>query len=123
MLAAMGSVLRTRALLVAWLVLALLPLRGWANVVMHLPAPHATAAGCHDGAAAATAHAGHHAQAPPGEAAPHASSCTLCDLCHGAALPCCASSPRRDYAPPRVELAAAVELGSARAPHRRPPRG
>ena len=63
--------------------LALLPLRGWAEATMHLAAPTAQSAAdevpmppCH---AAMAEQAG----ATPDEAA---SGCSLCSLCHGTAL-------------------------------------
>jgi len=68
--------LRRSSLLVLWLLLALLPLRGWAHLSMHLPAADtAVMAPCHGAEAAA--------------ADPSATSqpCTLCDICHGAMLP------------------------------------
>jgi cytochrome c5 len=62
-------------LLVLWLLLALLPLRGWAHLSMHLPATDTPVmAPCHGAAAAAD---------PSGASLP----CTLCDICHGAMLP------------------------------------
>jgi len=67
------SSLRRSSLVLLWLLLALLPLRGWANLTMHLPTPAAPAvAPCHgvDGQTAADA----------------ATPCTLCDVCHGAML-------------------------------------
>jgi hypothetical protein len=70
------SSLRRSSLLLLWLLLSLLPLRGWANLTMHLPAQDAPAvAPCHgvDGQSAAQpAHA--------------TTACTLCDVCHGAVL-------------------------------------
>jgi hypothetical protein len=58
-----------------WLLLALLPLRGWAHLSMHLPAADASViAPCHGEAAAAD-------PATPDQ------PCTLCDICHGAMLP------------------------------------
>lgn len=72
----MSSPLRRSSLVLLWLLLALLPLRGWANLTMHLPASKTPAmAPCHgvDGPAAA-------------EPADAATPCTLCDVCHGAVL-------------------------------------
>lgn len=119
----MGWNVRSRALVVVWLLLALLPLRGWAHAAVHLPAAHDTPASCHP--AHEVAQHGQevpspHAAAEPGTHAPHA--CVLCDLCHGVALPAAGASQHCDYAPPRVERVAAVELGASRAPDRRPPR-
>ena len=76
----------TRRLWILWLMLALLPLRGWAVATMQTPgavdsavpyqasaaAPEAQVrAPCHDGA--------HHDASSSGHA------CSLCDLCHSAA--------------------------------------
>jgi hypothetical protein len=70
---------RQLSLLCLWLLLALLPLRGWANLTMHLPAPGSAAmAPCHGAemvAADMTA-----------DAADPAQACTLCDVCHGGML-------------------------------------
>jgi len=119
---------RPRATWVIWLLLALLPLRGWAHASVHLPAANEAPASCHAMHAPAAesiplpdATVEPAASAEPAHEAQHA--CALCDLCHGAALPCAAASQRRDYAPPRVEHAPAVELGTSHAPDRRPPRG
>ena len=63
--------------------LALLPLRGWANLAMHLPTPaHAAVAvaPCHGDAARAKADAA-------------AKTCSLCELCHGALLPLAGIAP------------------------------
>ena len=66
---------RRRATLLLWLMLALLPLRGWAmgvmNVSMAAPAHEASAPACHDAAG--------------DEAALHAHA--LCDICHAVAAP------------------------------------
>lgn len=71
----MSSSTRRRATLLLWLMLALLPLRGWAvgmmNASMAAPAHEASAPACHDAAG--------------DEAAPHAHA--LCDICHAAAAP------------------------------------
>lgn len=70
----MNHPLRRSSLLVLWLLLALLPLRGWAHVAMHLPDTQTPAmAPCH-GVEAATDASG--APLP----------CTLSDVCHGAML-------------------------------------
>lgn len=72
---AVNSSLRRYSLLMLWLLLALLPLRGWAHLSMHLPATDTTAmAPCHGAEAAADPTA-------PSQV------CTLCDICHGAMLP------------------------------------
>ena len=75
------------ALAALWLLLALLPLRGWAGVAMHLPdaAAHevAVAPACHGAAPEGHDHGG-----PADDATAHAdAACTLCDLCHGAVAP------------------------------------
>jgi len=69
------SLLRRSSLIVLWLLLALLPLRGWAHLSMHLPAPadSSVVTPCH----------GAEAAADPSDTAQH---CTLCDICHGAML-------------------------------------
>ena len=75
-------------LIVLWILLALLPLRGWASVSMQ--AEMAT------NALVTASDTPHHASAPCHEAAPasaddnasgtgHA-SCSMCDLCHSVAL-------------------------------------
>jgi cytochrome c553 len=67
--------LRRSSLVLLWLLLALLPLRGWAHLSMHLPAADTSAAApCH----------GAEAAADPSSTTP---PCTLCDICHGAMLP------------------------------------
>jgi hypothetical protein len=78
-----------------WLLLALLPLRGWATLAMQLPAPASTGASsaqhvqppCHEMAsAAALAQAdAETAQAPLRDGIPSHAACSMCDLCHGAA--------------------------------------
>jgi hypothetical protein len=72
----MSRALRRTSLVLLWLMLALLPLRGWANLAMHLPAPAAPGvAPCHGDAA----------QAKADDTA--VKTCTLCELCHGSLLP------------------------------------
>jgi hypothetical protein len=63
--------------------LALLPLRGWAEATMHLPAPAAQSAA--DEAPMPPCHAAlaQHDGDTPDESA---SGCSLCSLCHGTAL-------------------------------------
>jgi hypothetical protein len=63
--------------------LALLPLRGWAEATMHLPAPAAQSAA--DEAPMPPCHAAMAQQdgATPDEST---SGCSLCSLCHGTAL-------------------------------------
>ena len=62
-----------------WLLLALLPLRAWAGVTMHLPQP-GSAAPCHAEAMAA-------ADVESDGAAADGTPCSLCGVCHGGALP------------------------------------
>ncbi|MFO1327269.1 MAG: hypothetical protein U1F56_07910 [Rubrivivax sp.] len=82
--------------LLLWLALAWLPLRGVAQVLMHGPA-----AG--EAAVSAPCHGGHAVDAPTDDApASSGSSCALCDLCHGAALPPALALPGAGAAPPRV---------------------
>ncbi len=70
----MSRSVRRCSLVLLWLLLALLPLRGWANLTMHLPAADTPImAPCHGAEAAAD---------PAGTSQP----CTLCDVCHGAML-------------------------------------
>lgn len=83
-----------RRLWIVWLVLALLPLRGWAVASMTMPALQTVQAGQADPASPAaeampmsragsmTAPCHQTADANPNGGAVNA--CTLCDLCHGA---------------------------------------
>jgi hypothetical protein len=67
--------LRRSSLLLFLLLLALLPLRGWAHLSMHLPAADTNlVAPCHGAESVA-------------DASGKAPACTLCDICHGAMLP------------------------------------
>ena len=86
---------RRSSLLLLWLLLALLPLRGWAHLSMHLPAADAgIVAPCHG------------EQSEP-EASGTTPSCTLCGICHGAMLPWAdAAAPQPD--PRSQELPAAA---------------
>jgi hypothetical protein len=79
--------LRCPTLVLLWLLLALLPMRGWANLTMHLPVQDAAAvAPCHGAE-------GQSAADPADTPAP----CTLCDVCHGAMLlPACAAPQHGD---------------------------
>jgi hypothetical protein len=75
---------RRSSLVLLWLLLALLPLRGWANLTMHLPSQDASiTVPCHDVDGQSTA-----------EPADAAASCTLCDVCHGAVLLLEGSAPQ-----------------------------
>lgn len=95
---------RRRALLMLWLVLALLPLRGWAGLAMHLPATEAAApaAPCHAEATASTA----------GDDALNA-VCSLCELCHGAMLWPALQFPEPDRPAQRWLAAAPAQAPSA----------
>jgi hypothetical protein len=65
--------------------LALLPLRGWAEATMHLPAPAAPAA--HAAADEAPMPPCHAAMAHEGDTPDESAfGCSLCSLCHGTAL-------------------------------------
>ena len=125
------AVLRRRALLLLWLLLALLPLRGWAGLAMHLPAAdsRAGAAHCHGmDSAADAAGADSEADRTANEKSTSGSgsstaTCTLCELCHGAMLlPVIAlAEPDR---PARAWSAAVPDSaqGPAPSPLFRPPR-
>ncbi len=98
------SSLRRSSLVLLWLLLVLLPLRGWANLTMHLPVQDTPAvAPCHgvEGQSAA-------------ESADAATDCTLCDVCHGAALLRAGSAPhdsdRRAAPLPVTEPVAALAV-------------
>lgn len=73
---------RRGPVLLLWLLLALLPLRGWANGWMHLASDTGTVAE----AVAMPCH-GEAAPADAAEALAAPAGCTLCDLCHGIAVP------------------------------------
>ena len=114
----MNAPLRRPALLLTWLLLALLPLRGWANLAMHLPPAGAaeTAAPCHGaGAPAPSAHGDthDHAQHHTDGGAHAATACVLCDLCHGALLLPAFATP--GAAPPAAAWAAALPVPVAAA--------
>lgn len=112
-------------LVLLWLCIALLPLRGWAAgappaTPMHADTHHAavhpgchamvpaeTAAGLEGHPAAGHSHASMHGPASADEAAselPSAGSCALCEVCHGAAmlapLPLDGFAPLNPGAPP-----------------------
>lgn len=97
--------------MIVWLLVALLPLRGWAFATMHPPKVEAPPP-CH--------------AAAPEDAAPDspAAACALCDVCHGAMLafpmlPAAAQAPKaRTFA---AAAAASPPAGDAEAPFR-PPR-
>jgi hypothetical protein len=98
-----------RSVWVLWLLLALLPLRGWAGAVMHLPgsatgAPAEQAAmPCHGDHGAGAARSG-----PDGandSFVATQSSCALCDLCQG----CGAAGPGGSLHEPLVVADAVPE--------------
>ncbi len=77
--------MRRSSLVLLWLLLALLPLRGWANLTMHLPVQDTPAvAPCH----------GLEGQSATGPA-DAAAACTLCDVCHGAVLLLAGGEPQQ----------------------------
>jgi hypothetical protein len=98
-----------RSAWVLWLLLALLPLRGWAGAVMHLPgstpgAPAEQAAmPCHGDHGADAARSGTDGASDSWVATE--GSCTLCDLCHG----CGAAGPGGGLHEPRVVADAVPE--------------
>jgi hypothetical protein len=96
----MSSLPRRVPIAVLWLLLALLPLRAWAGVTMHLPKP----------AAAAPCHA--EMEAGADEVAAGSTACSLCSICHGGALPATAAALP-------VQQAAAQLVAAVR--HRAPP--
>lgn len=65
------------------LMLALLPLRGWAETAMHLPAPAPQSAAGEASMLPCHAAMAEHDGTTPDESA---SGCSLCSLCHGSAL-------------------------------------
>jgi hypothetical protein len=92
----MSRALRRTSLVLMWLLLALLPLRGWANLTMHLPATDMPVmAPCHGAEAAA-------------DPADVSQPCTLCDVCHGAMLLASHVPPLKD--PQTQPLPAAAPL-------------
>ncbi len=103
--------------LLIWLLLALLPLRGWANLMMHPleQAPATVEAPCHGTSAAEPGHAGADKAL--------AANCALCDLCHGVmalpgGLPLASEVPVRAW----VNLKPLPPPGTAPAELFRPPR-
>lgn len=87
-----------------WLFLALLPLRGWAGLAMHLPETEvvAPAAPCH-------------AEATPSAASDDTPNavCALCELCHGAMLWPALQLPEPDRPAQRWQTAALAPPPSA----------
>ena len=116
---ALTMVSSRRVFVVLWLLLALLPLRGWAGAVTHLPAPDTAAASeampCHGEVA------GDEVDASPTSAA--ASACSLCDLCHGvAALPASSPAPEGPFGEVPAATGSPAPLQVVPAPLYRPPR-
>jgi hypothetical protein len=133
-----------RVVVLGWVLLALLPLRAWAGVAMHLPGASGAqglaeaAPPCH-GHAAARDDARGDASASHGDAsASHAAhgdasashttddtACTLCDLCHGSAaviaVPAFDPGPCRAQAPALAVPSSVLQVDPA--PLYRPPRG
>jgi hypothetical protein len=70
----------TTALL--WLAIALLPLRGWASVLMPLSMGEAAVAGASTDPAAPAAMPCHGDPQAAEDNAPTAGTCSMCDLCH-----------------------------------------
>ncbi len=101
-----------------WLLLALLPFRGWAGAVMHLPAYAATSG------VAMPSHGALADDEPDGHAAAvESSACSLCDLCHGvAALPAPAPAPLGPFAEAPPACGSPAPLQVVPAPLYRPPR-
>lgn len=106
--------------------LALLPLRGWAETRMHLAgAPAERSMPCHGAAAEAdpgTMHDATHTTA--GTEAPDASACALCALCHGSVLPAAepVSSSEARHVPGTARVPAGAPPPILPLPER-PPRG
>ena len=97
---------RRPVVLLLWLLLALLPLRGWAQGTMAMAAPEAPAQAlpCHgDMAAHSASHSDSQDTTSP--------TCSHCDLCHAAAVP---NAPALQAADALPDLAPAAR--PARAP-------
>jgi hypothetical protein len=103
-----------------WIAIALLPVRGWAAVLMPAVMHHDAGVGI---SATPPCH-GQQQDAPADEAAAAPGSCSLCDLCHTSVAQ--APAPPQLAAPPQEALPAADAPTSIepRAPDRlyRPPR-
>jgi hypothetical protein len=85
-------------MMLLWLLLALLPLRAWAGVTMHLPEA-ASSAPCH---ADMQAGAGDQDDELPADS----TACSLCSVCHGGALPAAAAAtPAQQHAAQSVPAA------------------
>ncbi len=118
----LAAMFRGRPFIVLCLLIALLPLRGWAAQVMHLPARDTAdvAAHCHDGTAIGPA-----AADAVATAAGEAGACVLCDLCHGAAMPAGPAAAGAAELPvqPVPDTATPPPPAGAPEPLFRPPRG
>ncbi|EHR70085.1 hypothetical protein BurJ1DRAFT_1212 [Burkholderiales bacterium JOSHI_001] len=115
----MSRASRRPVVLLLWLLLALLPLRGWAQGTMGLAATatHAQALPCH----------GEMAEHPPGHAdsdGASKSACSHCDLCHAAAAPNDLQAPPSAALPDTAPAAMSTQAPAATAADSlfRPPR-
>lgn len=86
--------------------LALLPLRAWAETAMHLSPPAAPSVSSEAGVLPCHAAVTEHDEAAPDESA---GGCTLCSLCHGSAL--CPGEPRTQHEADATTAPAAVPQG------------
>ena len=98
----------SRRLLILWLMLALLPLRGWAAASMTVPSAAAEASVQMTQVADNSARAAPSCHGAPSDSSPSTGhACNLCDLCHGAAVhmadPIAVSSPLPDVNPRPVD--------------------
>ncbi len=96
----------------------MLPLRGWANVTMHMPvAPE------HSAVVTGAAHAACHGDQADTSSKPSVPACSLCDLCNGMALSQLTSAVGTEEARhPMVGLAPSLRLAGEPPPFFRPPR-
>jgi hypothetical protein len=116
---------RRWSFVVLWIALALLPLRGFANVVMHLPAQDAGTAAmpCHGAMDSPAGAAAETAMTAGADADGSANACAMCDLCHGASAVSSTILPAAAFLPPRVAASDVLAAGQRSAPSLRPPRG
>jgi hypothetical protein len=104
-----------------WLCVALLPLRGWANEVMHA----APASGPARAQVAVAAHATpcHGNAAQVDQAAADHKPCSACDVCHSVALLSASVTVRADsFLAPRVANVGTADVDAQSRPLFRPPR-